>query len=108
MVASRAQMQDAAVDVVAELLSDMEAFADREEWDHVEDTAAKLRRALLQVAEEERRDALLQARRVLEHIRGRAEQARGEVTDRLSALRRGRDAARAYGSAASAVGAELR
>ena len=108
MVASQAQMQRDAAAVVAEILSNMDAFAERGEWDHVEDTAAKLRHALLQVPEQERRDALLQARRTLDRIRERAERARGDVTDRLSALRRGRDAARAYSSAAAAAGAELR
>ena len=106
MVANRAHVQGSTV--VTKILSDMEAFAERQEWDHVEDTAAKLRHALLQVPEQERRDAVLQVRRALERIREQAQQARDEVTDRLSAVRRGRDAARAYGTAASVAGAELR
>ena len=108
MVASRAHMQGSATTVVEEILSDMEAFAERQEWDHVEDTAAKLRHALLQVPEQERRDAVLQVKRALDRIREHAQRARDEVTDRLSAVRRGRDAARAYGTAASVAGAELR
>ena len=108
MVASQAEMQGANTAAIVEMLTAMEASAEREEWDHVEDTAAKLRHALLQVPEQERRDAVLQVRRALDRIREHAQQARDDVAERLSALRRGRDATRAYGTAASASGAELR
>ncbi len=108
MVASRAELQGGDTAAIAEMLSAMEAFAEREEWDQVEDSAAKLRHALLQVPEHERRDAVLQVRRALERIREQAQQARDDVAGRLSALRRGRDATRAYGTAASGSGAELR
>ena len=69
MVASRAQMQTGGTAMVAELLSDMAALAERQEWDQVEDITSKVRHALLQVPEQERRDALLKARRTLERIR---------------------------------------
>ena len=51
-----------------------------------------------QVPEYERRSLLLAVRHSTEKVRAAAEKARDRVTDKLSALRRGRDAAEAYKS----------
>ena len=83
---------------VAELAASMEECADQEDWDRVEELAHDLRNAVLEVPEANRRGALLAARRSTDKVREKARTARLDVTGKLSEIRRGRDAAKAYGS----------
>lgn len=94
--ASRMEIQPDAVGVVHEMALSMESFAAAGNWDRVTEIAAALRHAVMHVPESLRRDSLLLAQRCLKHVQSMAQDSRGEVTDKLSALRRGRDATRAY------------
>ena len=99
MVASRETMTGHPGTEVLELSARMEAYASEGEWQEVEILAAKLRAAVLDIPEADRQPALMVLAQSTDKIRAMAEHARREVTERLSALRRGRDAARAYGIA---------
>ena len=99
MVASQQVMQQDAEAVAAEMSDSMEAFAQHGEWDRVEEIAAKLRAAVMQVPEQQRRETLLSVGRSIERVQTLAEGARADVKDKLSAIRRGKDAAVAYETA---------
>ena len=96
MVASQAVLEHGPIREVAEVSARMEAQAASGEWDKVEDLAGKLRSAVMAVPEPQRRDALLMAHRTIEHIQELASVARQTTAEKLSAIRRGRDATRAY------------
>ncbi len=96
MVASQAVMEQGPIRAIAEVTANMEAQAASGEWDKVEELAGKLRSAVMAVPEDQRRDALLMAHRTIEHIQDVARAARQTTAEKLSAIRRGRDATRAY------------
>lgn len=96
MAASHEVMERSAADTASEMIAAMEAHAARGEWQSVEDIAAKLRNAVTQIPENKRRETLLAARRSIESVTTLAQNARNEVTEKLSAIRRGKDATRAY------------
>lgn len=96
MAASHEVMERSAADTASEMIAAMEAHAARGEWQRVEDIAAKLRSAVTQIPENKRRETLLTARRSIEGVTALAQNARNEVTEKLSAIRRGKDATRAY------------
>ena len=96
MVASQAVMERDPIRVIAEVSANMEAQAASGEWEKVEELAGKLRNAVMAVPEDQRRDALLMAHRTIEHIQDVARAARQTTAEKLSAIRRGRDATRAY------------
>lgn len=96
MVASQAVMEKRQHDAVLEISATMEAHAASGDWDKVEELAGRLRNAVMAVPEAERRAALLSAHRTIEQIQGLARSARGDVTEKLSAIRRGKDATKAY------------
>ena len=96
MVASHAVVQQDAARTVAEMSAAMEKHANEGDWERVEEIAVKLRVAVMDVPERLRRDALLAAQRSLDRVQLNARDARGEVADKLSALRRGEDARKAY------------
>ncbi len=98
MVASHAVMQKTPAETVLEVAANMEAFAEQGEWERVEEMAEKLRAAILQVPEAKRRSSLHAAQRAIGHIQVAAVAARHDVTGKLSEIRRGRDAAKAYSS----------
>jgi hypothetical protein len=78
------------------MIQTMESLAAAGDWDQAADCAASLRHALLLVPAHLRRESMLAAQRCLQQVRALADDAKSDVTDRLSALRRGRDATRAY------------
>jgi len=96
MVASQAVMEKHQDDIVLEISATMEAHAASGDWDKVEELAGRLRSAVMAVPEDQRRATLLAAHRTIEQIQELASSARGEVTEKLSAIRRGKDATRAY------------
>ena len=81
---------------VADLCDRMEALADAGEWDDVEDIAMRLRTAVMHVPEAHRRPVLLAAKRSTEKVEASAKKARETVTGKLSELRRGQAAKKAY------------
>jgi len=108
MVASRATMEAKPAATALELVRRMEDLASKEDWTHVEDIAGRLRHILLQIPQSERREVLLRIRRSVETVQGLALHARQDVTGQLSAIRRGRDANRAYARTTGESLAELR
>lgn len=99
MVASQQVMQQDPQAVATDMSESMEACALHGEWDRVEEIAAKLRAAVMQVPEEQRRETLLIAGRSIARVQTLASEARADVKDKLSAIRRGKDATAAYVSA---------
>ena len=99
MVAQQQSIEQDPQVVVAEMTASLETFARHGEWERVEEITAKLRTAVMQVPEHERRDTLLTVRREIERVQMLASDARGAITEKLSAIRRGKDATAAYGSA---------
>lgn len=96
MVASQAVIEQGPELVVEELSASMEAHAASGEWERVEEIAARLKNAVMQVPEDRRRPALLAAHRATLHIESMARTAHDDVTSRLTAIRRGQNATRAY------------
>ena len=94
MVASQAAIQQTLT--TAEMTATMEAHAASGDWERVEEFLVKLRAAVLEVPERERRDTVLAIQRSLEKVQGLAQSARADVTGKLSQIRLGRDAAKAY------------
>ena len=98
MVASRSTMDQTPAETVLEMVTTMETCADDGDWDRVEEISVRLRAAVMRVPEAERRACLRAAQQGTEKIQQRAKSAREDVTEKLSEIRRGRDAAKAYGS----------
>ena len=98
MAGNHAIQEQSPAEAVQEMAEAMEAMAMQGEWERVEDFAVRLRGAVMQVPEHERRSLLLAVRHITEKVHAAAENAREEVTDKLSSIRRGRDAAKAYES----------
>ena len=96
MVASQAVMEQGPLGVVMEMTAAMESFAASGEWERVEDIAQRIRHAVMAVPEDQRRSALVEAQRGMEQVRTLALEAKNDVTGKLSALKRGADARKAY------------
>ena len=99
MAGQQAFTEQSPVETVEALAESMEAMAEQGEWERVEDIAVRLRAAVMQVPEYERRSLLLAVRHRTEKVHAAAQAARDKVTAKISELRRGRDAAKAYESA---------
>lgn len=98
MVASQAVMTETPESVVLEMSEHMQALAAEGEWADVENLAARLRGAVLNVPESVRRPLLAVVMRATEKVALEAESARSDVASKLSALRRGQIATKAYES----------
>ncbi|MDJ0699963.1 MAG: hypothetical protein QNJ07_08915 [Woeseiaceae bacterium] len=81
-----------------ELVAAMDAAAERGEWGRIEEFSQQLRVIIADVPAAERRAAIETAQRTMRRLHQKAESARHDITDKLSEIRRGRDAAKAYGS----------
>ena len=99
MVASQEALQQDPQIIAAEMTQSLEASARHGDWERVDEIAAQLRAAVMQVPENDRRETLLAVSRSLERVQTLARDARADVTGKLSAIRRGKDATAAYGSA---------
>ena len=96
MAGNHAVKDQSPAETVREMAETMEAMAMQGEWEQVEDIAVRLRAAVMQVPEYERRSLLLAVRHITEKVHAAAESARDRVTDKISSIRRGRDATEAY------------
>lgn len=97
MAASRPLIQESPRDTALDMTREMLALAEHGDWERIERVAVMLRTAILDVPEAERREIVAAADKATEQVRELAELARGDVASRLKALRRGQNAARAYG-----------
>lgn len=98
MVASQARMTETPEMIVQQMSEHMETLASNGDWAAVENLAVRLRAAVMNVPEEERRAWLIAAARSTERVAAEAESARQDVTGRISAIRRGQKATQAYES----------
>ena len=99
MVASSAVVRQRPAEVTAEMAASMEAHAGAGDWERVEEIAVRLRAAVMQVPENQRREAIQAAQRSMQKVQTLAQDAKTDVTGKLAAIRRGKDATAAYGSA---------
>lgn len=97
MVANRATAEVSAGRMAREMAKNMEELAANGQWSGVEQIVVRLRSVVLEIPEAERREVMELVNLSLERVRTQALTSRGEVTGKLSEIRRGRDAARAYG-----------
>ena len=96
MAATPAALRDQSGVEALEIVERMRTLADAGDWDEIESLAVRLRSAVLQVPEAQRRDVLIAVQRATTEVTDKAEGARSDVTDRLSALRLGQKATKAY------------
>lgn len=96
MVASQAALEEKPDSIVLQMAEQMEAFAAAGEWERIEDLAVRLRAAVMKVPEAERRPLLLALQRSTENVAAGARQARTTVSGKISELRRGQVAKKAY------------
>ncbi len=97
MVANRATTEGSPGQMARDMAKNMEELAANGQWDGVEQIVVRLRSVVLEVPEQDRREVMNFINACLERVRTQALTSRGEVTGKLSEIRRGRDAARAYG-----------
>ncbi len=83
--------------VALALAREMESRAENGEWKRTEQLAEQIRNVVLDIPGHERRHTLTQIIHCIEKVQTVALSSRAEVTDKLSGLRRGRAAKRAYG-----------
>jgi hypothetical protein len=96
MVASQASLQELPIADVMQLSEQMERLAAAGEWEQIERIASQLRAAVMNVPETERRAVLLAVQRSTQNVAAGARQAREDVSGKLSELRRGQVAKKAY------------
>ncbi|MGB5257961.1 MAG: hypothetical protein WBN07_11870 [Woeseiaceae bacterium] len=96
MVASQAALEENPVTVALQMAAEMEALADAGEWERIEEIAVQLRAAVMNVPVAERSALLLAVQRSTDKVAAGAKQARQTVSDKISELRRGQVAKKAY------------
>ena len=96
MVASQASLEENPVTVVLQMAGEMEALADAGEWERIEEIAVQLRAAVMNVPVAERSALLRAVQRSTDKVAAGAKQARQTVSDKISELRRGQVAKKAY------------
>ncbi len=99
MVASQAVIEQGPDSIVLQLSASMEAHAASGEWERIEEIAARLHSVIMAVPGHQRREVLLAAKHSMEKVQTLAHYARSDVAEKLSAMRRGKDATRAYAGA---------
>lgn len=96
MVASQAALEESPQSIVLRLSEQMEQLAAAGDWEPIEEILSRLPGIILAVPEAERRPVLLAVQRSTEKVSGGAQQARETVTGKISELRRGQVAKKAY------------
>jgi hypothetical protein len=97
MAASQRSIDEGPAAIALEMSDSMEHSAREGDWERVGEIMAMLRDAVLQVPETDRRRIILSAHRSLEKVQAIAESARGDVREKLSQIRLGKDMTAAYG-----------
>ena len=96
MAATQAALAETATTVALEMSEHIETLAAAGEWDDVEDIVARLRSTIMRIPEAERRAVILRVQASLERVAVEAGNARQDLTGKLTELRRGEAAKRAY------------
>lgn len=98
MAASQSIVEQSPDTVASEMSERMEANAAAGDWQRVEEIAVRLRSVVMQVPVAKRRTILVAIRRSIDKVQSAAKNAHHDVTGKLSAIRRGQDATKAYNS----------
>ena len=96
MVANPAAIRDSAASTVIEMSERIEALAAAGEWDQIEALTVRLQAAVTKVPEAERRAVLLAVQCSIDNVANAASRARKDVSGKLTELRRGQAAKKAY------------
>ncbi len=96
MAASPMHMTGTAEATVLQMSEQMEALAAAGDWDEIENLAIRLRIEIMNVPESDRRSVLLLLQQSTEKLVSQAKHARRNVSDKMSELRRGQKAKKAY------------
>ena len=96
MVANHAAFEESTAATVLEMSRRMEALAETGDWDQIEDILIRLRAAVSVLPAGERRAVVPVLQRSTEKVAADAKQARQTVSAKLSELRRGQVAKKAY------------
>ncbi len=97
MVANQATVETSPSDLAMDTVSRMEELAVNGEWYRVEKLAVRLKSVILEIPDNERQSLLAAVNRRFERVQTIALVSRNELKDKLSEIRRGRIATRAYG-----------
>ena len=97
MVANQATIEASPGDLALDIVSRMEALAADGEWNRVEQLAVRLKSVILEIPENERQPLVVAVKRHFERVQTRALVSCSELKEKLSEIRRGRIATRAYG-----------
>lgn len=96
MAINHAAVIDTPECVALEMSQHLETLAAAGAWSELEDLVVRLRSAVIRVPAADRRAVLVAIRRTTENVALAAANAREEVAGRLSTIRRGQVAAKAY------------
>ncbi len=97
MSANHAVMETSPGARALEMVARIEALAMNEEWSRTEHLVERVKVTVLEVPDLERRQILVELGHCLDRVRSLALSSRNEVTEKLSGIRRGQVATRAYG-----------
>lgn len=96
MGVGRAAVAESVATIALEMAAHMEALALVGEWDEIENIVVRLRSAIANIPEAERRSVVLSVQRSTEKVAIEARKARQNLTGKISELRRGQAARKAY------------
>lgn len=97
MVANRATFNTSPVAEALEMVSRIDALAANGEWKRIDSLALRLKSIIPEIPRNERGSVIVTARQCLERVQSKALASRNEITEKLSEIRRGRVATKAYG-----------
>lgn len=96
MAASQVAHEETPVSIVLQMSEQMQALAASGDWERIEDIAVRLRAALLDVPDSERPQLARSLKRSIDTVTAQASRARQTVSGKISELRRGQVAKKAY------------
>ena len=96
MQANRQPTAESAATIALQLAEQMRALAGGGEWDDIEPNPEQLKRAVMLVPLSERRPVLQALKRSTDSVAAEVKKARKDVTGKISELRRGQAAKKAY------------
>jgi len=97
MLANQVTIELRPADLAIETVARMEALATRGDWSDVEQLTVRLRHTVLEVPESERQAVIVTIGHCLDRLQTKVLESRGEVSEKLTDIRRGRAANIAYG-----------
>jgi len=96
MVASQADVKKSPESIALAMSGQIESLADAGNWGEIQDLLIRLHGIVMDVPEAERRSVLQAIQRSADTVAAKANNARQDVTSKLTDLRRGQAATKAY------------